>query len=587
MDPSALDYTKATKLVQPPEGFAEAEAMAYREEPDQLGCGNPNSLDGFLGPTGLDLRGLPSEATARFGALNQDVRNDLRRKFTEVDRLSEVLDRRTDGPLGHRPRLEFEVTRTLEEGQDPTPEEQALLDELAAIQRWAERPRTDLHRALRKLDRAKSCFGRGFLRPFVPAAKLTAEAEGEGREARTVYRASASDLEAALRLVRGEVLTPDRAALHAPADTGDEVGVVLFGEGTDAAGKAVPKAAEVSYADDGATPLEGHAPTVVRHVEGGDAAAREQVYDLRGRPMLVELRDDAGAFIDGPARRLQKAINTASTERRIVLDEDGFRVRVLLGARPPGSWQPTYDEAGRVTSWDFEPAEDAFAFRPGDVFNVGGEEIYGDPDPTRPNAPPRVTGVSQPRIGTFEAADPQGYTDEVRDRTLELRERCKQAWVHTTGEAGVSGVSREVAMADYLTDAVSQAASIGAAAAAYVEMVADLAACLMGQPGRYYGVRARVECKVSKPPVRPDEMRAIAEMVRERLASRKWAMQQVGIDDVEAVLAEIEGEEQAEAERLSAQGASLFGVPPTRQPGEPSGDGAVTPADLEPQPTSA
>ena len=544
-----LDQTKAVALLDKPDGFEEAEAMAYRDEPDQWACGG-KAGDGFLGPTGLDLSGLDEAQRRAVAPLDSDVRGSLKRAFVPVDRLSEVLDRRTDGPLGHKPRSLFEVARTLEGEEEPTADEAARLKELDDVLAWAERPRVGFHRLLRKLDRAKSCFGRASLRAFVPAGRLVEETEEvEPGTFEGTGRFSLPDVKSpkdALRHIFLEVVTPDRAVVHEDEDTRDQAAVVSFDpvRARRRSGlKARPASVEVSFAGDTQRTTNGvtEPDTVVRHVEGKEV--REAAYALRGRPMLVELRDDAGPFLDANARKLQKAINTASTEERIVLDEDGFRVRVLLGARPPGRW--TTEVVDGETRPKFIP--EPWALSPRSILNVGGEEVYSDE--LGPDGLPVVTGVSEPSIGTFEAADPEGYRKEVEERTLQLRERCKQAWVHTTGEAGVSGISREVAMADYLTDAMTQAQSIEAAAAAALELVADLAAHLAGQGGRYYDLVARVECKVSKPPMRPEEKTAAAALVKDRLWSRRRAMQETGVDDTQAEVEEIAAEEEADAER--------------------------------------
>ena len=553
--------------------FDEARAMAYQPEPDQWTCGRAPG-EGFLGPTGLDTRGLTEQQQRAVGALDRDVRASLARSFTPVDRLSEVLDRRVGAVLGHRPRFLFEAPESEADGGDASGgTEDARVAELAGVLAWAEQPRTDLHRTLRTAMRAMSCFGVAYLRPVVAAGAITQDDDG-------AYRVRGEGggtptLAEALRHVFFEVVLPDRAGIYTDEATRAELSVVATAapsamDPADGAATSV----EVSYLDAERKTVEGRASTVVRRLSAGAEVAASAVtdgvtYPLRGRPFLIELRDDAGAFIDGPARRLQKAINTASTERRIVLDEDGFRIRVLLGARPPGRWVKETKDG--LESLRFEP--EPWALSPRTVLNVGGEETYAEKP--GPDGFPNVTGVSRPSIGTFEAADPQGYTDEVRDRTAELRERCKQAWVATTGEAGASGISREVAMSDFLMDAEAQAARVGRVAEAVLEMAADLAAHIAGQPGRYYDVRARAELRVSKPPIQPAERLATIKLVEAGLWSEGTAMQANGIDDVAAEKKAVAEERAEQAARETEQGLALFGAAP--QAGE-----TVEPGDLEP-----
>lgn len=561
-------YSQLAGRVQAPGGFAEALAMAYADEPDHWMCGaEPGS--GFLGPTGMDLSGLTEQQKRAAATLDRDVRAGLRRSFTPVDLLSEILGRRVDAVLAHPPRTFFEdpdaaapeavaeVTTGSVAEEPPARDER--LAELDAVLAWAESPRVDLHGTLRQLVRAVTCFGRASLRPVVPAPRLTERPDG-------TFGLDAATIAEALRHIFVEVVTPDRGVLDEDPATRAEVSVV-----STPGDAGQPDAVEVSFLDEEDT-VGDHPVTRVRVIEKGTTVTPDGVrYPLRGRPYLVELRDASGALLDANARGLQKAINTASTEWRIVLDEAGFPIRLLLGARPSGRWLTEAEATAKDVEhphFEFEP----WRLSPRSVTNIGGEETYADD--LGPDGRPVATAVSRPTAATFDAANPKGYVDEVHARSLQLLSRCKQAWVMTTGEAGVSGVSREVAMADYLADAEGLAANVSACAEALLELVADLAAHLMGAPGRYYSLRARAELRVSKPPVQPAERLATLQLLDAGVWSRRRTMQANGVDDVDAETKAVAQERDEQAARETAQGLALFGA----VPGESE---TIEPGDLE------
>ena len=577
---ATIDYAKALGVVKAPDDFAEAHAMAYADEPDHWKCGKAAG-EGFLGPTGLDTRGLTEQQARAVGSFDADVRGSLARAFVPVDRLSEVSGRRVDGPLASEVRLVWEVSRTLapavaevkddtglvvseaRDAEAPTPDEAERIAELDAVTEWAFGRATRFQSLLRRWMRGVNAFGEMYARPFTPPARV--------REDGTV--ADVGDLGAALQAIFVEPVTPDRAKVREDETTKTEAGVVTFAGGTDILGATVPAAVEVSYVDTEAPAIEGQAVTMLRVIEQGKAEAAPTALPLRGRPLLVRMRDDDGAFIDKSARKLQKAINTASTERRIVNDEDGFRIKMLLGARPPGRWVTEGEGADAVTR--FEPEE--WALRPGTILNVTGEEAY-HPTERAADGSPVVTGTTRPDAKTFEAADPKQYAEEVADRTLELRERCKQGWVHTTGEAGVSGISREVAMSDYLTDARTAAGMVSEAAEALLELVADYAAHLAGQPGRYYGIRARVECKVSKPPLRPEERDASLKLNAAGIWSTDRTMQYNDVEDTAAEREEIAAERKA---RSADDNAGFLGAFAALAPAGGDGQAGAAPVTAD------
>lgn len=528
----ALTYDTAKQAVPDLPGFTEAEAMVYRDEPDQRDCGS-TTLSGFLGPTGLDTRGLSEARQRAVQGLDSDVRRGLERSFTPVDRLSEASTRRVDGPLQREPATTFYT----EAEPDPETEDPVLAD-LDRVADRAASPQVRLHRTLRKLAHAVNCFGVAYLRVYTPAGRYT---DGpSGPELR------AADLVEALSHVFVEVVTPDRAAVVTDPATGDEGGVVLLGKAGD-----LEAAAEVSY------PMRGTGDpplTVHRMIERGKEArdVQEVRLPLRGRALLIEARDPAGAFIDGGLRQIQKALNTASTQKVLVQTEDSLRTRFLLGARPPGEFVTEKDDQGREIEV-FQEADWRIGL--GDIAHVSGQEVY-DPEKLDAAGQPVVTGLSNPRLAEFTAADASRYQADMDARTLQIRERTKQGWVGTTGEAGIAGISRLVAMADYLGDARALAAVIEEAGSTCLEVMADLAAHILGEGGRFYDYQATVECQVTAPPPTSEDQRAAVEMGRAEVWSDDRVMRATGVDDP-AAEADAIAREQTDAGRLTRVAAQL------------------------------
>ena len=275
---------------------------------------------------------------------------------------------------------------------------------------------------------------------------------------------------------------------------------------------------------------------------------------LRGHLHLAELRERT-PYIDRVMLDLQDALNTASTEERIVNDDAGFPIRLLLGAMPAGNWSGKKGEDGR-TVWKFE--EQPLKLKPSSVVHVQGQ-MTPDAEATAKAGAVVAKSVGSPSVGQFEAADPKNYRDERAGRRLSLLRRGRQLYVETTGDAAVSGASRIQALHDHLVDAIAFARSLGETLTTAVEIAWDTACYLADVPARDYDLALTVTCQVTPPRMTPEEANAVLRLFAEKIWSRERTMRYTGVQNPEDERQQID-REQAEA-LAEIEAALARGVP--------------------------
>lgn len=508
----SFDATKASQLIEKPEQFDEIKA--FIEERDHWQDG-----DGFTGPK-------EDPDTTISGIMEKGVK----KSFVSENVLGEVVTRRIDGVLSHMPQWATALRRTLEEEEEESEEELTRRTEKdEALRAWFEKRK--LLRLLRKHAVGLCCYGRMSLRLRVPAGRLK---EGQ---------LSASDPSSALEHIFVETLRPDEAMVYTDVGTMYEAGIVVS-EYQDA-DKKRHEQVEMSYLDPSDTIPAGennpaHARTLLVQLKSEEGTHPESAaYDLGGQLLHHESKE-AQAFISPQMIENQKALNTASTSMRVVGNDASFPVRLLLNALPPG--KEIRDLETGEKRYDPEPLK----LRPAALLFLEGIDAPGEDGEAK--------DVKTPGIGTFEAADIDGYVEEMKKRRYAILNEAKQLWVEMSDDATATGESRIQAMTDFERDIKRLAQVISEAGAWLLDTAWSWALDLAGDPGRDLDMHVDFQCKIAKPTPPASLRESQREDVKEGLLSEETYIAEGGVEDVEAERERIQRSDRGQMMLLKRRG---------------------------------
>ncbi|HYG66418.1 MAG TPA: hypothetical protein VD838_02115, partial [Anaeromyxobacteraceae bacterium] len=346
-----------------------------------------------------------------------------------------------------------------------------------------------------------------------------------------------ANAEEALESVFVDVLLPDAAARVTDPQTRRDAVVAHFPDAADPlTGEKGQASAELSYVD-----ADGQ--TVLRVVTTGQAANADDLrrMDLGGYALMVEGRERR-RFLTPAMRGQQKALNTASTEMRVVNDEEGFPKRLLLNAMPPGEWvEETDPETGRTRDV-FKAAP--FALGPGEFAHVTGEEVY-DPEATDEAGNPVVTGTKSASATTLEAGNPENYKTEMAVRREAILRAARQLYALLSGDADASGESRVQALYEMMNDAASLKSVLDRVGRHVLTAAWNLACYLAGEPDRMLhalGLRLVFDCRITLPQPTSAQIDSYVKLVEKKIWAPSTAQAATGIDDTEAEDERIERE---------------------------------------------
>ena len=545
---------------------------------------------GFVGPRGDTPAGASEAAIRAANRVGQIVSDQLDKSFSPVPVVEGCRDRRTDGVLAKSPRVRVQVRRTLEDAEKPTKEEQDRIDVMdPALATW--RTGRSTHRPLDALEDAVDSvtpFARGTLRLYVPPGRLRPFVGDDGS---VVYRLRDAGKEGfgpadALRSIFVEYVPPDRACV-ATDEAGDEVGVVVLPTQEGALASRRYAQAEICTVD----PDTGE--TVLRLVTDNAATPDSEIrMKLGGRLLHYDLRTRR-AMIDEGVRRQQAALDTASTEVRVVNDEESFTETIVTNAMPPGEFVTVQGASGEDREV-FVP--DPTPRRPGATRYLQGEEIE-----ETANAQGQVATDSEGRravrdvknVGVTQLSPnaPDGLFGEMRQRRVAILDRFRQTFVEIAGEAAPSGEARQTSMWDFLTDAYRLKQRVDPAGEWMHAGAWALACHLAGVPEQDEDLEVEFACIVNVPAPTADHLRALKDLNQAGLRSDETTMAETGVDDpaaeVEAVQRDRERRRseadalaverqrvgiEADRKALDAEKTAIKGDPPPDPPNPPVPD---------------
>jgi hypothetical protein len=452
------------------------------------------------------------------GASSVQVLAEIQRGFVSSNKVRETIERHVGGVIGREPAWGLTVNRPLATDEEPTTDEQALIDEAEALLTawWDERR---IHALLRQATATLLWASRSCVRVFVPRGNLN---DGSTIPFGTMP-------EDAINLLYVQRPDPSQATVSIDSDTQQRAGVYAYQRSTHAPGDAVMTTgmhdeAEVSFVDGDVTVLR---------ILTTDGVANEARLPIGGHLLLFEMTRDV--LITSQVRQLQNLLNMALTmmQRNVILG--GFLERVLLNVQLPGTFvdDPTQPSGKRFVPESFRVGAGTTNVLQGTVHTneLGQSQVL----------PPSIIYRDPVPVDTFVATKEEAYTA--------ILEETQQLHAAIAGDATASGKSRQQAMADFLTSLLETAAEVNALGRWLLETVLSLAAVFSGQPGRYDGLRATFDCRLDVGPLASDDVQQVINLVAARLLSHETGMARVRVDDVDAEQTRINAESDAAMQR--------------------------------------
>lgn len=290
-----------------------------------------------------------------------------------------------------------------------------------------------------------------------------------------------------------------------------------------------PEQAELTYlADDGES-------TVLR-VVGGDGNIEEPLtMPLGGRLTMYELTRDW--LITPQIISQQNLLNMAMSmkQRNVVLG--GFLERIFLNVKWPGTTDPT---TGAFTPTPLQVGA-------GTLNSLQGETVE--------NRDGSMTALS-PSVIYKDPVDPATFITTEQSAYLAMLQEGQQLHYALAGDAVVSGESRKQAREAFTSDLLASAGKVEAAGRWVLETTLAMAAYFAGQPGRFDGLRAYVQCRINPGPLSPDDLRVASEMKDKGIWSLETTMSATGVEDVGSERDRIE-KEKADQQGGDAAGLAL------------------------------
>jgi hypothetical protein len=455
---------------------------------------------GWIGP-------MPTETSAEAALMISQIK----RGFVSKNAIRETVLRHLAGVIGHEPRWSLSVRRALADGEEPTAEEQELIQEAEALLRewWDWR---GIHQMLKEAAVTLLLSGRAPLRLFVPDANR----DDETGDVPTI------PLPDAVWYVWCEALSPAQATVFTDTSTMADGGVYQYTP-VDLAGVQQSQVTDLTYLDD-----DGQ--TVLRVLQGSTEA--DTRLPLDGGLLLYEMTSEA--LIGEQVRQQQKLLNLARTmlARNVVVG--GFLERVFLNAQQPGACIRN-DSTGQET---FTPED--MVVGPGTTNYVQGVPVFQHG---------QVTGYTTPSVVYRDPVPVTTFEETSRSAYRGILEETRQVHALLSGDAAPSGESRRQALFDFVLSLQDTATEIEEALRWLLETTLNFAATFAGEPARFTGLRVSATCQIDAGPISEADMRALVDVVGARLMSRRTAMARLGIDDPDAEQQQVEQEQEQEREQ--------------------------------------
>ncbi len=253
------------------------------------------------------------------GQGSEQVNAEIQRAFVSKNAIKEIVNRHRDGVSGREPAWSLTPRRPLKTDEQPTAEEQRLIEEAeAALTTWWDKRK--LLKTVQEVVSALLRHERAYLRIFVRASALETVDPVTGQPIAPRLKPQQT-IEQALDQLYLSQPKPEQAGIITDEETQEQASVYIYT-------KDSTTYAEISYVD-----LDT-GETVLRILGGEDEQGATLMLD--GHLLLAEATREV--FISEQIRSLQKQLNLAKTMEGRNAVQGGFLERTVLNAQMPGKW---------------------------------------------------------------------------------------------------------------------------------------------------------------------------------------------------------------------------------------------------------
>lgn len=438
----------------------------------------------------------------------------IEKGFVSKNVIAEVVERHASGVAGREPNWSF--SNPLKEEDPDKPDDEKLEIEEALTEWWDTR---GIHSFLQRVAGTLQWAERSSIRLYIPSGFIEEDDDGNGR-------ISADSLEEALSMIYVSHPAPEDSTVYEDPDTKQNVSLLKYTQDR-------YTVLEMSY-------LEEDGQTVIRTLSRN--RDEEYMLDLGGRLTMHEMKRPL--LVTKQVQQAQKALNVALTNIPKTIITSGWLERTLLNAQMPGHY-----EVNPATG-----AKDKFVPEP---------YITG---PATTNFVQGITfkdeeGKTQLATPSLQYRDPIPATASIEAKSAhyeDILDEVDQSHVILTQEASPSGRSRVEARLDYVSSLRMTQSQIQPAGKWLLETTLALAEAIMGKPGQFTKeYRCTFRVRLDAGTLDAEEQKVILERVEKGLMPKEWAMELMGVDDVDAALALMRQSPESRLDLLTRQLTAL------------------------------
>jgi hypothetical protein len=474
--------------------------------------------DAWIGPRPDENDSLEASST---------VLDEIERGLVSKNTIGEVVNRHRDAVIGNEPDWTLTVRRALDVDEEPTQEEQAIIQEgNAALTEWWDKRSTlsVFQDTTADLLLAK----RGVIRLFVPPVIV-------GSNGRIQKFADLVESLDSIYLHKTDVFA---STVYTDPDSQEKLGVYAYRHQENLDGIFVNKW-EIQGLNDARQ-------TIIKILDEREETVETEPLSLMKHLAIFEMMRKR--FATEQVQQLTALSNMALTMMGRNVIQGGFLERILLNAQLPGDWVDDPANPGRKK---FEPRP--FIVGAGSTNALSGIPVFGDAQ-----RPTTVTAYANPSVVYRDPVDVKTFNDTIAAAYNALLEEVGQMHVLIAKDANASGESRKQAAAEFIKTLSSTKTQVEAAGRWLLETALAMAAQFIGRPGMFDQFRIQFSCSIDLGPISAEDQNTAAALWEKRVIDRTTAMVRVGIDDPDAEEAKLKVRE-IEDEKKAKEMAKLQG----------------------------
>ena len=250
--------------------------------------------------------------------------------------------------------------------------------------------------------------------------------------------------------------------------------------------------------------------------------------------MVTEMSGEE--FVTAQVRQNQALVAKGLTMLSHNMDIAGFRERVYFNAKPPGKYVEVDDPSS--------PSGKSRVFIPGVIPEGPGARPFleGVSYTDTGTDGKKVTRLATPSMALVEPVNTGSFENTAKTGRRNVLDEMDQLHIEIAADATVSGESRRQARDDHEKSLKELKLEVDPVGSEVFETFLALVAYFSGQPGRYDSLRVTFSAHVDPGPLAADDRRMVIEEKEAGLRSREDSMEQIGIDDPDAMAAKIDEE---------------------------------------------